>query len=79
MITYVRNSGVFSRNSTGENVVVCVLMSSENVNDSSLEITGEDVNGLENNVIIGAGTSLLAPNKNLIAYQDGVLSERASS
>lgn len=39
---------------------------------ASLEITGADVDGLDDEAVIAAGSVLITPSENYIAFEDGV-------
>ena len=43
---------------------------------SSLEITGADVDGLNDDDVIAAGSVLITPDANYIAFEDGVFTEK---
>lgn len=43
---------------------------------SSLEMTGADVPGLNDDDVIAAGSVLIAPSKNYIAFEDGTFTEK---
>lgn len=66
----------------GENVIQTdgtvakrvVLLSSET--PASLEITGADVEGLNDDDVIAAGSVLITPSKNYIAFEDGVFTQK---
>lgn len=55
-------------------VVRAVILSS--TAPSSLNLTGADVDGLGESDIIAAGSLIITPNKNYIAFQDGVFTEK---
>jgi len=74
MIKYSPGSGIFSFQD-GKSYVRGILLSSER--PSSLEITGADVDGLNDDDIIAAGSVLITPNANFIAFEDGVFTEKA--
>ena len=74
MIKYSSGSGIFSiRNEI--QYVRCILLSSET--PESLQITGADVDGLNDDDIIAAGSVLITPTANFIAFEDGVFTEKA--
>lgn len=52
----------------------CVLLSS--TAPSSLTITGSDVEEMKDTDIIAMGSVLITPNKNYIAFEDGVFTEK---
>lgn len=43
---------------------------------SSLNITGADVDGLKDDYVLAAGSVLVTPSKNYIAFADGVFTEK---
>lgn len=43
---------------------------------ASLEISGADVDGLNDDDVIAAGSVLITPDKNYIAFEDGVFTEK---
>jgi len=51
-----------------------VLLSSET--PASLEITGADVEGLNDDDVIAAGSVLITPSANYIAFEDGVFTQK---
>lgn len=51
-----------------------VLLSSET--PASLEITGADVEGLNDDDVIAAGSVLITPGANYIAFEDGVFTQK---
>lgn len=55
-------------------IVRAVILSS--TTPSSLNLTGANVDGLGENDIIAAGSLIITPNKNYIAFQDGVFTEK---
>lgn len=73
-ITYVHGSGNFWITQDGTKKVVCILVCTET--PASLEITGADVNGLAADIVIAAGSVLLAPETNYIAFEDGTFLEK---
>ena len=46
---------------------------------SSLSLTGADVDGLGDDDIIAAGSVIITPSANYIAFEDGVFTEKGSS
>jgi hypothetical protein len=44
---------------------------------ASLSLTGADVDGLNDDVIIAAGSVIITPSSNYIAFEDGVFTEKA--
>lgn len=44
---------------------------------SSLTITGADVDGLKDDYVLAAGSVIVTPSKNYIAFEDGVFTEKA--
>ena len=44
---------------------------------ASLTITGADVDGLKDDYVLAAGSVLVTPSKNYIAFEDGVFTEKA--
>lgn len=44
---------------------------------ASLNITGADVDGLKDDYVLAAGSVLVTPSKNYIAFEDGVFTEKA--
>ena len=46
---------------------------------ASLNITGADVDGLPDDYVLAAGSVLVTPSKNYIAFEDGVFTEKGSS
>lgn len=44
---------------------------------SSLTLTGADVDGLGDDDIIAAGSVIITPSANYIAFEDGVFTEKA--
>lgn len=74
MITYAANSGVFSTAKNGDQKVRCILLSTET--PESLIITGADVEGLDSHDIIAAGSVLITPEGNYIAFEDGVFTQK---
>ena len=51
-----------------------VLLASDT--PSSLSMTGADVPGLNNDDVIAAGSVIIAPSKNYIAFEDGTFTEK---
>lgn len=43
---------------------------------ASLTITGADVDGLNNDDVLAAGSVIITPSKNYIAFEDGVFTEK---
>ena len=43
---------------------------------SSLTITGADVEGLKDDYVLAAGSVIVTPNKNYIAFADGTFTEK---
>ena len=74
MITYVRGSGTFWIDENGTKKVVGTLVST--TTPASLEISGADVDGLEDDLVLAAGSVLIASAKNYIALEDGVFTEK---
>lgn len=50
--------------------VMAVILADEA--PASLEITGADVDGLNDDDVIAAGSVLITPSENYIAFEDGV-------
>ena len=44
---------------------------------ASLTITGADVEGLKDDYVLAAGSVIVTPSKNYIAFEDGVFTEKA--
>jgi len=44
---------------------------------ASLTITGADVDGLPDDYVLAAGSVLVTPDKNYIAFADGVFAEKS--
>ena len=61
-------------NANGTEAKRVVLLSSEI--PESLEITGADVEGLNDDDIIAAGSVLITPEANYIAFEDGVFTQK---
>ena len=55
-------------------VVRAVILSEDTPN--SLEITGADVDGLGDDDVLAAGSVLITPDKNYIAFEEGVFTEK---
>ena len=43
---------------------------------ASLNITGADVDGLKDDYVLAAGSVLVTPSKNYIAFEDGTFTEK---
>ena len=43
---------------------------------SSLEVTGADVTGLDDDYVLAAGSVIIAPNADYIAFTDGVFTQK---
>lgn len=43
---------------------------------ASLNITGADVDGLKDDYILAAGSVIVTPSKNYIAFEDGTFTEK---
>ena len=43
---------------------------------ASLTITGADVDGLKDDYVLAAGSVIVTPNKNYIAFADGTFTEK---
>ena len=67
-----RGEDVFLDN--GTKTTRCVLLSS--TTPSSLEISGADVSGLSEGDVIAAGSVLITPDANYIAFEDGVFTQK---
>lgn len=76
MFSMVHNSAEIWYKSTGEEMVQCILIADQELAESTLEITGADVEELNNNAIIAKGSVLLTPTANYIAFADGVLTKK---
>lgn len=59
------------------NKAIVLIVGSEE--PASLNITGADVDGLPDDCIIAAGSVLVTPTANYIAFEDGVFTEKSSS
>lgn len=46
---------------------------------SSLNLTGADVDGLGDSDVIAAGSVIITPEKNYVAFTDGVFTEKVSA
>ena len=73
-ITYVHGSGIFWITADGTKKVVCILVSAET--PDNLDISGADVNGLADDIVIAAGSVLIAAEANYIALEDGTFTEK---
>ena len=74
MIKYVRDSGSFWHEADGTSKAQCVLLADEA--PASLEIDGADVEGLNDEYTIAAGSVLITPSANYIAFEDGVFTQK---
>lgn len=54
----------------------CLVLSTEDPASDPLTLTGADVSGLNNNDVIAAGSLLISPGANYIAFGDGSFSEK---
>lgn len=61
-------------NANGTTAYRCVLLAS--AAPASLDITGADVEGLADDDVIAAGSVLIVPNKNYIAFTDGTFTAK---
>lgn len=61
-------------NGDGTEAQRCVLISSDT--PASLNITGADVTGLGDSDTIAAGSVLITPDANYIAFEDGTFTEK---
>lgn len=59
-----------------ENKGIVTIMSSDT--PVSLNITGADVDGLPDNYIVAAGSVIVTPDTNYIAFEDGVFTEKSN-
>lgn len=60
---------------TDSGKVECVLIS--DTEPASGNLTGADVVNLDDNIILQAGSVLITPNTNYIAFADGVFTRKA--
>ena len=74
MIKYVHNSGHFWYEA-GTPKVQCVMTSDEDLSDS-IELTGEDVNGLNDEYVLANGCVIIEPSKNHVSLEDGVFTKK---
>lgn len=56
--------------------IVTIVSSTE---PESLTITGADVEGLPDDCVIAAGSVIVTPDKNYLAFEDGQFTEKSSS
>lgn len=73
-IKYSPNSGIRTYRGDGTEMLQCVLLADEA--PASLEISGADVEGLNDNTVIAAGSVLITPGANYIAFTDGVFTKK---
>ena len=76
MFSMVHNEVEIWYKSTGEEMARCILVAEQEPEESTLEITGADVDELNDNAIIARGSVLLTPTANYIALTDGVLTKK---
>ncbi len=72
MITLIETDNI--RRGDGTEAKRVVLLSDET--PASLTITGADVPGLNNDDVIAAGSVLITPSANYIAFEDGAFTEK---
>ena len=60
----------------GSKAYWCTLMSSETPSADTLNLTGADVDGLEDTDIIAFGSVLITPEANYIAFTDGIFTKK---
>lgn len=75
-IRYCPNSGIRTYRGDGTAVIQCVLLCDETPTAERLELTGADVEGLNSGEIICAGSVLITPEANYIAFTDGVFTKK---
>ena len=74
MITLVRNSGHRWLDKDGTPKVQATFVSPDT--PSSLEVSGADVEGMAEGEVIATGSVLITPDKNYIAFEDGVFTQK---
>lgn len=74
MISIVRGSGQRWEGKDGIPRVKAVFLSTDT--PSSLEISGEDVEGMSEGEVIAVGSVLITPTANYIAFTDGVFTQK---
>lgn len=68
-------SSKLARANGEDNLYLCVIVSE--TNPTSLTLTGADVDGLNDDDRIAAGSVLITPSKNYVAFVDGTFKEKA--
>lgn len=70
-IRYCPNSGIPTYRGDGTPVIQCTLLCDETPAEDRLELTGADVEGFNDGDVIAAGSVLITPTNNYIAFADG--------
>lgn len=52
----------------------CVLLSAST--PASLTVTGADVDGMDDNAVIAKGSTIITPDENYLAFEDGVFTKK---
>ena len=55
-----------------------IVLTVSSTTPASLTISGADVDGLPNDYVLAAGSVIVTPEKNYIAFEDGVFTEKVS-
>ena len=74
MISIVRGSGQRWKGKDGIPRVQATFLSTDT--PASLEISGADVEGMSEGEVIAAGSVLITPTANYIAFTDGVFTQK---
>ena len=74
-MAFVLISGEDIINADGSITKRCVLLSDDT--PSSLDVSGADVPGLNDDDVIAAGSVIIAPSANYIAFEDGTFTQKS--
>lgn len=55
-----------------------IVLTVSSTTPASLTISGADVDGLPSDYVLAAGSVIVTPEKNYIAFEDGVFTEKVS-
>lgn len=55
-----------------------IVLTVSSTTPASLTITGADVDGLPSDYVLATGSVIVTPEKNYIAFEDGVFTEKVS-